>query len=188
MQVSLCLSLFVHQNNDSKGKGKQGGTDAWAVILILIFFCSSVQIEKHVKLLSEVTPEWLTITYVRKCPYVKLKKNVNINSLVEKLKSKEVHWWMFEVKSVETGQSPEINVLELGQLSFRLHLRKMNGRGVYRVCVYEEWQYIDTSSHFWTKLEVWVVDSEAILKRHRSFNFKTTFLIVLHLFRKRTWL
>ncbi|XP_028391948.1 uncharacterized protein LOC114516621 [Dendronephthya gigantea] len=50
---------------------------------------SSVQIEKHVKLLSEVVPEWLTIMYVRKCPYVKLKKNVNINSLVEKLKSKE---------------------------------------------------------------------------------------------------
>ena len=52
---------------------------------------SKVQVEKHVKLLSEVAPEWLQILYVRKCPYVKLKKNVNINILIEKFKAKEVN-------------------------------------------------------------------------------------------------
>ncbi len=43
------------------------------------------------KLLSEVAPEWLSIMYVRKCPYVKLKKNVNMNSVMEKLKMKGVN-------------------------------------------------------------------------------------------------
>lgn len=59
--------------------------------LFLLSFIFSVQIDKHVKLLSEVVPEWLSIMYVRKCPYVKLKKNVNIKVLTEKLKSSEVN-------------------------------------------------------------------------------------------------
>lgn len=50
-----------------------------------------VQVEKHLKLLSELAPEWLSIMHVRKCPYVKLKKNVNINNLIEKLKCKEIN-------------------------------------------------------------------------------------------------
>lgn len=52
---------------------------------------SSVQVEKHLKLLSELAPDLLSIMYVRKCPYVKLKKNININNLIEKLKTKEIN-------------------------------------------------------------------------------------------------
>ena len=52
----------------------------------------SEKLEDHVRLLNELAPNWLTIAMVRKCPYVKLLKNVDINSVIltiEKLKKQE---------------------------------------------------------------------------------------------------
>lgn len=42
-------------------------------------------IEEHVKLLNELVPQWLTIATVRKCPYVKLSKNYDINNVINEL-------------------------------------------------------------------------------------------------------
>ena len=56
----------------------------------------SEKLEDHVRLLNELAPNWLTIAMVRKCPYVKLLKNVDINSVIltiEKLKKQEEAKW-----------------------------------------------------------------------------------------------
>ena len=56
----------------------------------------SEKLEDHVRLLNELVPNWLTIAMVRKCPYVKLSKNVDINSVIssiEKLKKQEEAKW-----------------------------------------------------------------------------------------------
>ena len=56
----------------------------------------SEKLEDHVRLLNELVPNWLTISMVRKGPYVKLSKNVDINSVIssiEKLKKQEEAKW-----------------------------------------------------------------------------------------------
>ncbi len=44
-------------------------------------------IEEHVRLLNELVPDWLLIVNVRKCPYLKLAKNSDVNVVLAKLAS-----------------------------------------------------------------------------------------------------
>nr|XP_015223487.1 PREDICTED: DNA replication factor Cdt1 isoform X2 [Lepisosteus oculatus] len=46
------------------------------------------EMEKHLKLLSELTPEWLAIHPVRKDLYLKLNKNMDLNVVLEQLSQK----------------------------------------------------------------------------------------------------
>eukprot|EP00112_Aurelia_sp_Birch-Aquarium-sp1_P015130 Seg3325.5 transcript_id=Seg3325.5/GoldUCD/mRNA.D3Y31 product="DNA replication factor Cdt1" protein_id=Seg3325.5/GoldUCD/D3Y31 len=48
---------------------------------------SSANVEEHVRLLNELVPDWLSIVNVRKCQYVKLTKNSDINVVIRKLES-----------------------------------------------------------------------------------------------------
>ncbi|XP_007230148.3 DNA replication factor Cdt1 isoform X1 [Astyanax mexicanus] len=49
---------------------------------------SSGEMEKHLRLLAELAPEWLTIHPIRKDFYLKLNKNTNMNLVLEKLSQK----------------------------------------------------------------------------------------------------
>lgn len=44
--------------------------------------------EKHIQLLAEVAADWLTIHPIRKDFYLKLNKNMELNSVLDKLSSK----------------------------------------------------------------------------------------------------
>lgn len=44
--------------------------------------------EKHLRLLVELAPEWLTLHPIRKDFYLKLNKNTNMNLVLEKLNQK----------------------------------------------------------------------------------------------------
>lgn len=46
------------------------------------------EMEKHIRLLSEVAPEWLTIHPIRKDFYLKLNKNMELNLVLDKLSSR----------------------------------------------------------------------------------------------------
>ncbi|XP_043937638.1 DNA replication factor Cdt1 isoform X2 [Protopterus annectens] len=48
----------------------------------------SSDMEKHLRLLSEIVPDWLSIHPVRKDTYVKLNKNVDLGAVLEKLSKK----------------------------------------------------------------------------------------------------
>lgn len=41
--------------------------------------------EKHIRLLAEVAADWLAILQIRKDFYLKLNKNMELNSVVDKL-------------------------------------------------------------------------------------------------------
>ncbi|XP_072527100.1 DNA replication factor Cdt1 [Salminus brasiliensis] len=49
---------------------------------------STGEMEKHLRLLAELAPEWLTIHPIRKDFYLKLNKNTNMNLVLEKLSQK----------------------------------------------------------------------------------------------------
>ncbi|KAM9493369.1 DNA replication factor Cdt1 isoform 1-T1 [Clarias gariepinus] len=49
---------------------------------------SAGEMEKHLRLLVELAPEWLTLHPIRKDFYLKLNKNTNMNLLLEKLNEK----------------------------------------------------------------------------------------------------
>uniref|UniRef100_A0A673G4P2 DNA replication factor Cdt1-like n=1 Tax=Sinocyclocheilus rhinocerous TaxID=307959 RepID=A0A673G4P2_9TELE len=49
---------------------------------------SSDEMEKHLRLLAELTPAWLTIHPVRKDVYLKLNKTVDLNTVLDKLNQK----------------------------------------------------------------------------------------------------
>ncbi|XP_066569848.1 DNA replication factor Cdt1 [Amia ocellicauda] len=49
---------------------------------------TSAEMEKHLRLLSELTPDWLTILPIRKDFYLKLNKTMDLNMVVEKLNQK----------------------------------------------------------------------------------------------------
>ncbi|KAL1007144.1 hypothetical protein UPYG_G00082650 [Umbra pygmaea] len=49
---------------------------------------STGEMEKHLCLLAELTPEWLTIHAIRKDFYLKLNKNMDLNIVLEKLRQK----------------------------------------------------------------------------------------------------
>lgn len=44
--------------------------------------------EKHLRLLAELTPEWLTIHPIRKDFYLKLSKTMDLNVVLEKINCK----------------------------------------------------------------------------------------------------
>lgn len=46
------------------------------------------EMELHLRLLAELTPEWLTIHSIRKDFYLKLIKTMDLNVVLEKLKQK----------------------------------------------------------------------------------------------------
>lgn len=46
------------------------------------------EMEKHLRLLAQLVPEWLTIHPIRKDFYLKLNKNTNMNLVLEKLTEK----------------------------------------------------------------------------------------------------
>lgn len=46
------------------------------------------EMEKHIRLLVELAPEWLTLHPIRKDFYLKLNKNTNMNLVLEKLNQK----------------------------------------------------------------------------------------------------
>ena len=50
-----------------------------------LFVLFLVKIEQHIRLISELAPDWLTIAMIRKCPYVKLPKNYDINKVLDVL-------------------------------------------------------------------------------------------------------
>lgn len=49
---------------------------------------NSGEMEKHLRLLAELTPEWLTIHQIRKDSYLKLNKTVDLNVILQKLNKK----------------------------------------------------------------------------------------------------
>uniref|UniRef100_A0A672M9I3 Chromatin licensing and DNA replication factor 1 n=1 Tax=Sinocyclocheilus grahami TaxID=75366 RepID=A0A672M9I3_SINGR len=49
---------------------------------------SSDEMEKHLRLLAELTPAWLTVHPVRKDMYLKLNKTVDLNTVLDKLNQK----------------------------------------------------------------------------------------------------
>ncbi|XP_016396405.1 DNA replication factor Cdt1-like isoform X1 [Sinocyclocheilus rhinocerous] len=49
---------------------------------------SSDEMEKHLRLLAELTPAWLTVHPVRKDVYLKLNKTVDLNTVLDKLNQK----------------------------------------------------------------------------------------------------
>ncbi|XP_048886706.1 DNA replication factor Cdt1 [Brienomyrus brachyistius] len=49
---------------------------------------SSGEMEKHLRLLAELTPEWLTIHQIRKDSYLKLNKTMDLNVILQKLNKK----------------------------------------------------------------------------------------------------
>ncbi|XP_032232693.2 DNA replication factor Cdt1 isoform X2 [Nematostella vectensis] len=51
---------------------------------------SSTQVDQHLKLLSTLVPEWLAIVTVRKCPYLKINKKADINSVINKVVTMEL--------------------------------------------------------------------------------------------------
>lgn len=60
--------------------------------LIYIFFFKSHsnldEMEKHLRLLAEVTPAWLTVHQIRKAVYLKLNKTLDLNIVLDKLNQK----------------------------------------------------------------------------------------------------
>lgn len=46
------------------------------------------EMEKHIRLLAEVAPDWLTIHPIRKDFYLKLQKMTELNTVVDKINSR----------------------------------------------------------------------------------------------------
>ena len=44
--------------------------------------------EKHLRLLAEITPDWLVIHPIRKDFYLKLNKNTDLSVVVDKIRNK----------------------------------------------------------------------------------------------------
>ena len=53
------------------------------ILISLVFF--SGKLEEHLVLLAELVPKWMQILAVRKCKYVKLTKNYDINNVINTL-------------------------------------------------------------------------------------------------------
>jgi len=51
---------------------------------------ASGDIEDQIRLLHELAPDWLSIITVRKCPYVKISRTLDINLVLQKLQSIKV--------------------------------------------------------------------------------------------------
>ena len=61
-----------------------------SLVNVFLLFLFAVQVEEHLRLIAKLLPEWLAIITVRKCPYVKINKKADINSVIDKLLAKEI--------------------------------------------------------------------------------------------------
>jgi len=52
---------------------------------------SSVQVEEHIRFMSQLVPEWISVLTVRKCAYIKINKTADVNNVINKLMTKEFH-------------------------------------------------------------------------------------------------
>lgn len=51
---------------------------------------SSVQVEEHIRFMSQLVPEWISLLTVRKCAYIKINKTADVNNVINKLITKEI--------------------------------------------------------------------------------------------------
>lgn len=51
---------------------------------------SSAQVEEHIRFMSQLVPEWVSVLTVRKCAYIKINKTANVNNVINKLLTKEI--------------------------------------------------------------------------------------------------
>ena len=61
------------------------------ILLLLLLLHSVVQVEEHIRFMSQLVPEWISVLTVRKCAYVKINKTADVNNVINKLISKDVH-------------------------------------------------------------------------------------------------
>lgn len=52
---------------------------------------SPVQVEEHIRFMSQLLPEWISVLMVRKCAYIKINKAADVNNVINKLMTKEIH-------------------------------------------------------------------------------------------------
>ncbi|XP_068725235.1 DNA replication factor Cdt1-like [Montipora capricornis] len=52
---------------------------------------SPVQVEEHIRFMSQLLPEWISVLMVRKCSYIKINKTADVNNVINKLMTKEIH-------------------------------------------------------------------------------------------------
>ena len=55
------------------------------------FFFTAVQVEEHIRFMSQLVPEWISVLTVRKCVYIKINKTADVNNVINKLMTKEFH-------------------------------------------------------------------------------------------------
>ena len=55
------------------------------VLVIFLSLFHLGNLEEHIKLIAELVPKWLQILPVRKCFYVKLAKNLDVNNVINTL-------------------------------------------------------------------------------------------------------
>ena len=58
---------------------------------VAMIFYVSVQVEEHLRFMSQLVPEWISVLTVRKCAYVKINKTADVNNVINKLMTKDVH-------------------------------------------------------------------------------------------------
>ncbi len=56
--------------------------------MFFVFFSNLDEMEKHLRLLAELTPAWLTVHPIRKDMYLKLNKTMDLNIVLDKLNQK----------------------------------------------------------------------------------------------------
>ena len=61
------------------------------IIIKLLLLHSVVQVEEHIRFMSQLVPEWISVLTVRKCAYVKINKTADVNNVINKLITKDVH-------------------------------------------------------------------------------------------------
>ena len=61
------------------------------LIIIKLLLHSVVQVEEHIRFMSQLVPEWISVLTVRKCAYVKINKTADVNNVINKLITKDVH-------------------------------------------------------------------------------------------------
>ena len=60
------------------------------IIIKLLLLHSVVQVEEHIRFMSQLVPEWISVLTVRKCAYVKINKTADVNNVINKLITKDV--------------------------------------------------------------------------------------------------
>ena len=61
------------------------------IIIKLLLLHSVVQVEEHIRFMSQLVPEWISVLTVRKCAYVKINKTADVNNVINKLITKDIH-------------------------------------------------------------------------------------------------